>query len=116
MIKNKNLIQKIIQLNKNYPTWPFWTGIGFTLFGILLIALRANVRISFVFFVVALVLFIIWIYMILKTDRKRKSQQLANQPCLCQICNHELTSMCVKQKCPCCIEMKDNTVIGHDIH
>ena len=103
-------------MSKSYPTWPFWTGIGFTLFGILLIAMRANVRISFVFFGIALFMFIVWIYMILRTDRKKKSLALASQKCLCPICKHEATDHCVKQKCPCCIDMKDDSVIGHSVN
>lgn len=100
-------------MSKNYPFWPFWSGIGFTLFGILLVAMRVNARASLVFFAVGLVLFIFWVYLILKTDRKNKAKTLSLQKCLCPICKHEVTNLCVKQKCPCCIEMKDDTVMGH---
>lgn len=54
--------------------------------------------------------------MILKTDRQKKSQMLAIQKCLCPICKHEATNLCVKRKCPCCIDMKDDSVIGHSVH
>lgn len=54
--------------------------------------------------------------MILKTDKKKRSQELVNQKCLCQICKHEATNLCVNQKCPCCIDMKDNSVVGHSVH
>jgi hypothetical protein len=79
------------------------------------VALKANVRVSFVFFAVALFLFIIWVYLILKTDRKKKLGKIELQKCLCPICKHEVTNVCVKQKCPCCIDMKDNSVVGHSV-
>ena len=100
-------------MSKNYPFWPFWSGIGFAMFGILLVALRVNARASLVFFAVGLFLFIFWVYLILKTDRKKKAKTVSLQKCLCPICKHEATNLCVKQKCPCCIEMKDDTVMGH---
>ncbi|HET6588540.1 MAG: hypothetical protein AB7V56_05845 [Candidatus Nitrosocosmicus sp.] len=100
-------------MSKNYPFWPFWSGIGFALFGILLVAVRVNPRVSLVFFGVGLFLFVFWVYLILKTDRKKKAKTLSLQKCLCPICKHEATDLCVKQKCPCCVEMKDNTVMGH---
>ncbi len=78
-------------------------------------AVSANVRVSFVFFAVALFLFIIWIYLILKTDRKKKLSGIELQKCLCPICKHEGTNDCVKQKCPCCVDMKDNSVVGHTV-
>ncbi|HYF98774.1 MAG TPA: hypothetical protein VD815_01655 [Candidatus Saccharimonadales bacterium] len=103
-------------MSKKYPLWPFWSGIGLALFGILLVAMRVNLRISFVFFGLALFLFAIWVYLILKADRKKKSQELEDQKCLCPICKHEAVNLCVKQKCPCCVDMRDDTVIGHSIH
>ena len=53
--------------------------------------------------------------LILKTDRKKKLGEIELQKCLCPICKHEVTNVCVKQKCPCCIDMKDNSVIGHSV-
>jgi len=98
-------------LSIKYPYWPFYSGIGFVVFGILLIVLKAGIRISFIFFITALFLFGIWTYLILKIDIKKNKKK--GQVCLCPICNHEQSDICIKEKCPCCISMKGDVIIGH---
>ncbi|MER5175276.1 MAG: hypothetical protein ABJB76_01145 [Candidatus Nitrosocosmicus sp.] len=94
-----------------YPFWPFYSGIGCVLFGILLIVLKVGIRISFIFFIIALFLLGIWIYFIVRIDIKKNKKK--TQVCTCPICSHEQSDICIQEKCPCCISMKDNIVMGH---
>ncbi len=52
-----------------------------------------------------------WTYLIVRIDIKKNKRK--SQVCICAICNHEQSEICMKEKCPCCVNMKDNIVIGH---
>ena len=69
-------------------------------------------RVSFVFFIIALFLLILWVYLIIRIDYK-KNKKNKNLVCTCSICGHEQSDACIQEKCPCCISMKDNVVVGH---
>lgn len=94
-----------------YPFWPFYSSIGFLSFGMLLIVLRAGVRTSLIFFLLAIFFLIIWIYYIIKIDIKKNKKN--NDACICSICDHKQSNICIKKKCPCCITVKDNEAIDH---
>jgi hypothetical protein len=98
-------------VTSKYPLWPFYTSMGFISFGMLLIILRAGVRTSLIFFLLSIFFLIVWIYYIIKIDikRNRKNEDL----CICTICSHKQSDICIKKKCPCCINVKDNNVIEH---
>ncbi len=68
-------------------------------------------RVSFVFFIIALFLLILWVYLIIRIDYKKNKRK--NPVCTCSICGHEKSDACIQEKCPCCISMKDNVVVGH---
>ncbi|HEY6535771.1 MAG TPA: hypothetical protein VIY08_08275 [Candidatus Nitrosocosmicus sp.] len=97
-------------INK-YPFWPFYSGLGFAIFGVLLIVLKSGIKLSFIFFIIALFLWIIWTYIIIRVSIKNKKNE--NKICECTICGHKQSDVCVKERCPCCINMKNNIVSGH---
>ncbi len=103
--------------NKRYPYWPFYGAIGFAICGVIMVAIKIGFRISFIFFLISIFLFALWIYFILRIDygnrRKTKKDNKQGTTCICPICNHDNADNCVQQKCPCCINMKGNTVVGH---
>jgi hypothetical protein len=94
-----------------YPFWPFYSSIGFLSFGMLLIVLRAGVRTSLIFFLLAIFFLIIWIYYIIKIDIKKNKKN--KDECICSICDHKQSNICIKKKCPCCITVNDNEAIDH---
>jgi hypothetical protein len=94
-----------------YPFWPFYTSIGFLTFGFLLIVLKAGVRTSLIFFIIAIILLIYWTYLIIRIDIKNNKKNY--NLCICNICNHKQSNICIKKKCPCCISAKDNEAIEH---
>lgn len=83
--------------------WPFFVGIGFTIFGLLLVVLKSTVRFSLVFFTIGLFFFLLWVFVILRVAYKRKIQKPGLEKCVCQICNHYDALICINKKCPCCI-------------
>jgi hypothetical protein len=33
--------------------------------------------------------------------------------CMCSICNHKKSKLCIDSRCHCCIIIKEDTVVGH---
>jgi hypothetical protein len=42
--------------------------------------------------------------------------KIQQQPCICTVCKHEQAVVCINEKCPCCIVMKGDSIIGHSIN
>lgn len=104
--KNNNRNSK-----KNRTTvWPLVGGIAVVAFGILLLTLRAVIP-SFVIILVGIFLIIYWIYI-----TKTKSQGIKSnidKRCLCAICEHTESSLCIQQRCICCSIAKGDKIVGH---
>lgn len=98
-------------MTPRYPFWPFYASIGFLFFGLLLIVLKAGIRTSLIFFIISITLLIYWIYLIIRIDLRKNKKN--NNLCICNICNHKQSNICMKKKCPCCISVKDNEAIEH---
>ncbi|MGA9171511.1 MAG: hypothetical protein WBZ20_15335 [Nitrososphaeraceae archaeon] len=105
--------------------WLSALGIATLCFGIFLFVLRVPIRTIGVFFALGIPLILLWLYV----DDKSKQQQqqkgkISNsssnlqhqQPCICPICKHEQSEICLNQKCACCLIMKGNRIIGHSIN
>jgi hypothetical protein len=41
---------------------------------------------------------------------------LQKQSCICSVCKHDNAGVCISEKCPCCIMMKGDEIIGHSIN
>jgi hypothetical protein len=100
--------------------WLSVLGIGTVLFGISLFVLRIPERTIIVFFALGLPVVLLWLYVDKKSKRQKKEidaiTDLRTRPCVCSICKHEKAANCVNQKCPCCIMMKGEKVVGHSIN
>jgi len=106
--------------------WLSILGISTLCFGIFLFVLRVPIRTMGIFFALGISLVLLWLYV----DYKSKQQQQQNgkkiinsgnqlrhqQPCICSICKHEQATICLNQKCACCLIMKGNKIIGHSIN
>ena len=86
------------------PSWPLITGISVIAFGTILLA-------SIVFIILGVILILSWY--ILYTKKKLEISHKYGTDCICQICSHDKPLVCIKEKCKCCIIMKENKVIGH---
>ncbi len=95
---------------RNAPTWPLIYGIAIIGFSTILLALRAVIP-FIIFMVIGISLIIIWIYLNQYSNKKEESD--VKDVCICPICNHEQTNDCLQNRCPCCINMKDNDIVGH---
>jgi hypothetical protein len=93
------------------PSWPLITGIAVIAFGTILIELRSSILLSIVFIILGTILILAWYT--LYSKKKIQLAQKYGPDCICQICNHEKPLECVKEKCKCCIIMKENKIIGH---
>jgi hypothetical protein len=103
--------------------WVFAIGITMILLGVILFALRAAL-ISLVIIIIGISLFTAWLYL---STRLRESKNLPqrgsvsnrqaqgelSEECICAICKHKVSSICLNENCACCILMKDNSVVGH---
>jgi hypothetical protein len=106
--------------------WLSALGIAAVCFGLFLFVLRVPVRTIGIFFVLGIPLILLWLYV----DDKSKQQEqqkwkISNNSdnnnnllqqqrrCICVICKHEKADICLNQKCPCCIMMNGDRIIGH---
>lgn len=96
--------------------WLVTLGIGTVLFGISLFVLRIPIRTIFVFFAIGVPVVFLWLYVDLKSRRQAEFSRMQNQKCICAVCKHDQAAICIDQKCPCCIAMKDDRVVGHSIN
>ena len=57
---------------------------------------------------------VLWLYLNARTKKHKDNKAIiTKQPCICTICKHEESKICLQQKCACCIIMKEDTIIGH---
>ena len=105
-----------LNINNGYP--PFWIliyGLVIIGFGIFLIAIGSGLRISLTFTVIGLSFIALWLYLNIRKEKKQKKRVYGNttHACICQICDHNETMICLQQKCPCCIIAKGDKITGH---
>ena len=96
--------------------WILALGLATLCFGISLFVLHIPIRTIGIFFALGIPLILLWLYVGNKSKQQQQIEQQQHQPCLCPICKHEQTGICLNQKCACCIIIKDNRVIGHSIN
>jgi len=85
-----------------------------------LVVLRVPVRTMMIFFAIGIPVVFLWLYAD-ERDRKQKKEieelsKMQQQPCICSVCKHEQAEVCIDQKCPCCIILKGDSIIGHSIN
>ena len=59
---------------------------------------------------------VLWLYLNARTRKQKNDEKniiITKQPCICTICNHQKSKICLQQKCAGCIIMKEDTIIGH---
>ena len=94
----------------NSAIWPLIGGIAVIGFSVLLLALRAIVP-SLIIMLAGIFLIIYWMYIARAKNQKNRSKY--DRKCICAICKHSESSVCIKQKCICCSIAKGDKIIGH---
>ena len=94
----------------NSAIWPLIGGIGVIGFSILLLALRAIIP-SLIIMLAGIFLIIYWMYITRAKNQKNGSKY--DRKCICAICKHSESGVCIKQKCICCSIAKGDKIIGH---
>ena len=96
--------------------WVFILGIGTVCFGISLFVLHIPIRSITVFFVIGLPLVALWLYVDSKSRLQKTADAIAEEVCVCSICEHEQVKICLQKVCACCLVMRGNSVIGHSVN
>lgn len=103
--KNSNISNSV-----GVAIWPLIVGIAIIGFSILLLTLRAIIP-AFIIMLTGVCLIIYWIYITKTKNQGTKSKY--GERCICAICNHEQSSICIQQKCICCSIARGDKIIGH---
>lgn len=100
--------------------WLATLGIGVLIFGLALFVLKVPVRTMLIFFAIGVPVVFLWLYADERSRREKNEMEqlgkIQQQPCICMVCKHELAAVCIDEKCPCCIIMKGDSIIGHSIN
>jgi hypothetical protein len=100
--------------------WLATLGIGVLIFGLALFVLKVPVRTMLIFFAIGIPVVFLWLYADERSRREKKEMEqldkIQQQLCICAVCKHEQAAVCMDQKCPCCIIMKGDSIIGHSIN
>ena len=102
--------------NRHPPLWILIYGLVIMAFGIFFLIIGSGIRVFLIFLVIGLSLIGLWLYLDIRKEGKQKKGVYVNttQACICPICEHKETKICLQQKCACCLIMKGDVIIGHD--
>ena len=102
--------------NRHPPLWILIYGLVIIAFGIFLLIIGSGIRVFLIFLAIGLSLIGLWLYLDIRKEGKQKKGVYVNttQACICPICEHKETKICLQQKCACCLIMKGDVIIGHD--
>jgi hypothetical protein len=102
--------------NRHPPLWILIYGFVIITFGIFLLMIGSGIRVFLIFLVIGLSLIGLWLYLDIRKEGKQKKREVylnTIQACICAICKHKETNICLQQKCACCLIMKGDVIIGH---
>jgi hypothetical protein len=105
-------------LNSNNRHPPFGIliyGLVIIALGIFLLTIGSGIRVFLIFIVIGLSLIALWLYLDIRKGKQKKGIYVnTTQACICPICKHKETKICLQQKCICCLIMKEGVIIGHN--
>ncbi|HEY7110729.1 MAG TPA: hypothetical protein VH415_14990 [Nitrososphaeraceae archaeon] len=100
--------------------WLITLGVGTVLFAFSLMVLHVPARAIMIFFALGIPVIFLWLYVDFKSKREKEETETRNrlekQGCICAVCKHDNARECIDQRCPCCVSMKNNILIGHSIN
>ena len=100
--------------NRHPPLWILIYGLVIIAFGIFLLTIGSGIRVFLIFIVIGLSLIALWLYLDIRKEKQKKGVYVnTTQVCICSICKHKETKICLQQKCACCLILKGDVIIGH---
>jgi len=87
--------------------------IALAIFAIAFLVLRVNIRTLAFFFGIGASAATLWLYLDTRYFSQPKQDFSPALPCICAVCKHEHTEMCLLNKCACCLVTKGKKVVGH---
>ena len=100
--------------NRHPPLWILIYGLVIIAFGIFLLTIGSGIRVFLIFIVIGLSLIALWLYLDIRKEKQKKGVYFnTTHACICPICKHKETKICLQQKCVCCLIMKGDVIIGH---
>ena len=102
--------------NRHPPLWILIYGLVIIAAGIFLFMIGSGIRVFLIFLVIGLSLIGLWLYLDIRKGEKQKKREVylnTIQACICAICKHKETKICLQEKCACCLIMKGDVIIRH---
>lgn len=128
---NSNNVDMDTNYNISTPErWILVLGIVILVLGVILLTLR-SVLFSLILIIIGISLFTYWLYVNARSrelsrnhityigsaanDDDTTATTMGKQEgiCICSICEHKESGICLHHKCACCILMRNNKIIGH---
>lgn len=107
---NGNRSNNHLKTKNSTAILPLIGGIAVIGFSVLLLVLRAIIP-SLIIMLTGISLIIYWMYITRAKNQKNGSKY--DKKCICAICKHTESSVCIKQKCVCCSIAKGDKIVGH---
>lgn len=108
------MIHELNSSNRHPPLGILIYGLVIIALGIFLLTIGSGIRVFLIFIVIGLSLIALWLYLDIKKDRQKNGIYVnTTQACICPICKHKETKICLEQICVCCLIMKEGVIIGH---
>lgn len=107
----------------NSPGWVLGLGIALIITGAILLTLR-SVVFSLILIIIGVSLFTYWLYAEARSKQQShfvsefgtvptRARGKEEAVCICSICKHKESGVCLELRCACCILMRNKQIIGH---
>ena len=108
------MIDELTISNRHPTLWLLIYGLVIIAFGIFLLTIESGIRVFLIVIVIGLSLIALWLYLDIRKEKQKNGTYVnTTQACICPICKHKETKICLQQICACCIIMKGDVIIGH---
>jgi hypothetical protein len=103
--------------------WVLGLGIALIITGAILLTLR-SVVFSLILIIIGVSLFTYWLYVGARSKQQShfvsefgtvptRARGKEEAVCICSICKHKESGVCLELRCACCILMRNKQIIGH---
>ena len=100
--------------NRHPPLGILIYGLVIIALGIFFLTIGSRIRVFLIVIVIGLSLIALWLYLDIRKEKQKNGTYVnTTQACICPICKHKETKICLQQICVCCLKMKEGVIIGH---
>ena len=108
------MIDELNSNNRHPPLGILIYGLVIIALGIFLLTIGSGIRVFLIVIVIGLSLIALWLYLDIRKEKQKNGIYVnTTQVCICPICKHKETKICLQQTCACCIIRKGDVIIGH---